>query len=271
MIIEEFKVRDKYGTNAIIVVGGNSDTDIKLDNSKIHFNGENNILIVDKGIVFKNSNIKFQGNNGLGYIRKPGNPAMLNVDIFSSTCLFIDQGSTYNGVVTMSCSEREGILVGKDKMFSLGLKMRTSDVHLLYDSDGKRINNSAGIIIGDHVWTGQDTTYTKGAIVGSGAVIGVRSVANGRIEANCVYAGVPCKKIRENIFWDRPSTHNYSYEKTLESQEFQGDINKFNYTKDNDSNIDEKLKIYEEIKSAKTVPEKIDLIDRVWSKEPLVF
>lgn len=64
-----------------------------------------------------------------------------------------------------------------------------------------RINNSKSIYIGDHVWIGQNALILKNTQIGSGSIIGAMSlVSHKKVASNCVYAGNPAQKIKENIF-----------------------------------------------------------------------
>lgn len=54
-----------------------------------------------------------------------------------------------------------------------------------------------GIIIGDDVWIGANTTITDGSHIAQGGVIGAGAVVRGKTEPFSVYAGVPAKLIRK--------------------------------------------------------------------------
>ncbi|KAF1297239.1 hypothetical protein BAU15_06740 [Enterococcus sp. JM4C] len=271
-LVEEYKQQKLVGTNRIIINDAEGvDSDLVLKNTKIAFKGERNVVVVDKGTNITNSSITFEGNDSLVYIKKSRNPVNIRASVFSETCLFIDTGASFNGAISISLSERENVLIGKDCMFSFGIWLRTSDVHLIYDLQGNRINNSKGIILGDHIWVGQDVHFTKGSMVGSGTVVGAKSLVSGILSSNCTYAGIPCRKIKSDTFWDRPSTHNYSREQTKESQKYKGNIANFNFVKKNKGNLSEKIAVYNALKELKSVPEKIKLIEeKIVNGKPLV-
>ena len=52
-----------------------------------------------------------------------------------------------------------------------------------------------GIIIEDDVWLGANVTVVDGAVISNGCVIGANSLVMGRLEAYCIYAGIPAKLI----------------------------------------------------------------------------
>lgn len=53
------------------------------------------------------------------------------------------------------------------------------------------------IKIGDGCWIGTRTTILPGVKIGSGVIIAAGSLVNKDCEANCMYAGVPARKIKE--------------------------------------------------------------------------
>lgn len=101
------------------------------------------------------------------------------------------------------------IVIGNDCMFSNSVMIRTSDGHGIFDASSKElINKPSDVFIGEHVWLGNSARVNKGSIINSGSVIGQGSVVSKVVDSNCIYAGVPAKKIKENIVWSR----TYSYD-----------------------------------------------------------
>jgi acetyltransferase-like isoleucine patch superfamily enzyme len=57
--------------------------------------------------------------------------------------------------------------------------------------------SKGGIIIHNNVWLGAGVIVLDGAIINEGVVVGANSLVIGELEANCIYAGNPAKKIRK--------------------------------------------------------------------------
>ena len=149
----------------------------QLINSKIIFNGENNVLICEENVVLNGTIINFYGDNSIIYLSSNYNHYKLFVNIFNNSVLFMDENIYFSSKLFLILSEEKSIFIGKDCLFSHGVAVRLADPHLIYDMDSmKRINPSEDVYFGDHVWIGQDALILKGTNVGSGSIVGARAV-----------------------------------------------------------------------------------------------
>ncbi len=152
------------------------------------------------------THLRFQGSNNLCIFA--GETAWpLDLDVrFSSDrgCLFMGRGATSNGTSIILEGIGRSVFVGEDCMFAAGSAIRTSDLHALIDrATGTCLNPSADVILNPHVWVGQDVLISKGVTVGSGAVIGAKSLVTRDVPAETVAGGVPAHVIRERVTWSR--------------------------------------------------------------------
>ena len=177
---------------------------IKLLNSKISFNGKNNIFI-SKNATLTNSNIEFRGNNSIIYLNKSN----LRINFFCGhhSNIYVGKNITTSSILTAHCAESTSLTIGDDCMFSFNIKIRTSDGHCIYCSNSmERVNIGKSIYIGDHVWIGTDCIILKNSSISSGSILGCNSVLSGKIiPCNTIYCGNPAKQIKQNIFWERES------------------------------------------------------------------
>jgi acetyltransferase-like isoleucine patch superfamily enzyme len=113
--------------------------------------------------------------------------------------------TTMNTANFLLQGSEKAIFVGHDCMFSTNIFARTSDSHsMLSYATGNRINRDDSIIIGDHVWVGRSVSFNKGARVTDDVIVGQGSVVSGKLpEKHCCYVGMPAKKVREDVTWDR--------------------------------------------------------------------
>jgi len=102
-------------------------------------------------------------------------------------------------------NEYKNIIIGSNCLISFRVTLRTSDIHTIFDKKTKQRTNQAGeVIIKDKVWIGPDTAVLKGVTIERGNIIGMKSVVTKSIlEQDCIYAGTPAKKVKDNILWDK--------------------------------------------------------------------
>ena len=71
------------------------------------------------------------------------------------------------------------------------------------DLNGKRINQAKDVVIGNHVWTGQQVTILKGTIIADDCILGACSLLTGKnYPTNCVIAGNPAKVVKTEVTWN---------------------------------------------------------------------
>ena len=200
---------------------------LNLDQSKVVFEGVHNILITPaapqekRGVVLSNSVVKFCGNNSLVFLSNSDCQYFVDISLYNNSFCYIGADNYFSSKLMLQCSEQCNILIGDDCMFSSGVWIRTSDVHLIYDVESRtRINNSKSVFIGDHVWIGQDAKLWKGSRVGSGAILGAGAFTSGKaIPSNTLWGGTPARQIRSGVtFISRISTHRFAGSVTEESQ-----------------------------------------------------
>lgn len=78
--------------------------------------------------------------------------------------------------------------------------------HGIFDvMSGKKCNFLPGkddeIIIGNHVWIGQEASIIFPCYIGSGSIVGLRAIVKGKYPNNTVIAGVPGKVVNQNRAW----------------------------------------------------------------------
>lgn len=201
----------------------------ELINSTIKFEGKNNLLFCEPGVVLESSSIYFGGNNAVVYIRSSIFHTMLNISVFSGSVFHLGKDCYFNKPMTVILSSDRNFFIGDDCIFSTGISVRTADPHLIYDcSTKKRINETKSVFLGDHVWVGQDCTLLKGTEIDSGSIIGAACLITGKkIPHNSSWAGVPAKLIKDNVFWDRACVNNWDEAKVNLSSDYTKFAGKF--------------------------------------------
>lgn len=95
-------------------------------------------------------------------------------------------------------------------MVSRFVSFQSNDGHDIFDvKTGKNTNASLEmskrkkIIIGNHVWIGQDATVLYNTEIGDGSIVGTKSLVKSKFPNNCVIAGNPARLIKTDVAWSR--------------------------------------------------------------------
>lgn len=171
------------------------------------FRGKNNRLEVAKGANIKFLHVEFWGDNGLVVIgptleRRPG--IRFTFRVGHDATVTVGKNVSCTRRAYMTASEGCTLSIGDDYMIAAGVEARTDDAHAIYDvSTGKRSNPSSSVTIGDHVWLGKFSAVLSGVTIGSGSIVGFRSIVTHDVPNNCIVAGAPAKLVRRDVAWER--------------------------------------------------------------------
>lgn len=176
-----------------------------LIHTKIDVSGTDNDIIISYKAILKNVHIHISGSHNKVYI---GDFSTLKgVEIWiedDNNEVVIGKHSTFEGNVHIACIEGQKIHIGKDCMFSANIDLRTGDSHSIIDMEGKRINPSKNIKIGEHVWCGTKVSILKGSVISDESIIGTGSIVTRQFnEKNVVIAGNPAMIVKKEITWER--------------------------------------------------------------------
>ena len=177
-----------------------------IENIKINFNGKNNYIEINEGIVKKLLLIESRGDNNICKIGQ--NPNINDLKIYlenDSEVLIGNNFSVVQAVITHTRDNGCKVHIGDDCMFSYNLVLRTSDRHTIYDIHTKELlNKSEDIIIGNHVWIAAKALILKGIVIPNDCVIGASAIVTRKFSTpNCIIAGNPAKIVKQNINWNK--------------------------------------------------------------------
>lgn len=152
-----------------------------LNGSSIVFNGSNNTLVCDKGVVLKDSTISFLGDNGTAYLGYADCPHHIAADISTDSVLVISEGCRTDGLLSITASEGRNVIIGSCCRFGDGCWVRTSDQHGVYGFDSlKRTNPPKSTVIESDCRFGSHCHILKGTYVASGIDVDPFSVLSNR-------------------------------------------------------------------------------------------
>ena len=177
-----------YLRRTAFLVSGTGNKIQVLDNARVantivRIEGDGHHLVVGPECVIKSMTVAFQGDSGL---------------------LSVGAETTIEDAHLAVTESSSTISIGTGCMLAFGVDVRCGDSHGIFDrATRQRLNPARNIHIGDHVWLAAHTEVLKGVTIGSGSVIGIRSVVTHDVPPNVVACGNPAKVVRENIVWER--------------------------------------------------------------------
>lgn len=174
--------------------------------------GQGNCLVVGEGTRIKQTKFQFYGSNNLVVLGANSNINKLDARIWGSNSAIFIGSFTYVG--SLSChikSDSGSIEIGDGCLVANNVSIHTSDHHPIYElSTGSRVNPDKNVRIMRHVWIGGNVSIQKGVTISQDSVIGRGAIVTRDVDSNCVYAGVPARKVKSGITWD--NFMNSSYE-----------------------------------------------------------
>jgi acetyltransferase-like isoleucine patch superfamily enzyme len=200
--------RSLIGPNKIKDFGrdnGVTAQDAVFTGCQIQFLGDNNQITIEPGARFTNLEIHVVGSGNTLRIASGTN--------FQKGWMWIGshRGAVHVGANTLitdaalTITEPDmSISIGRDCLFSWKIDIRCGDGHPIIDVEsGRKINPARPIEIGDHVWLGADVQILKGVRIGTGSIVGTRSLVTKDIPPNALAAGAPARVLRTGVSWTR--------------------------------------------------------------------
>lgn len=193
--------------NTYRVRGGNNFMIKGVYAAHCHFNisGKDNTIEIIPGITrMNNCSITIKGCNCKVHIGKDSNLNNCHLYIEDDGGeIFIGKHVTVTGQTNLAVIEGKKIIIGEDCLFSSEISFRVGDSHSILDKETrKRINPSADISIGNHVWIGHSAKVLKGAVVGKNSIIATGAIVTGKhFPNNSIIGGIPGKVLKEGVEW----------------------------------------------------------------------
>ncbi|OBR89887.1 galactoside O-acetyltransferase [Clostridium ragsdalei P11] len=165
--------------------------------------GHRNKLEIEEGCRLKNTTIRFYGNNNFVKIENDCVANELEVYVQDdSNTVSIGHNTHFTGKAHLACIEGCELSIGSRCLLSSEVTFRTGDSHSILDKEGKRINYSSSISVGDHVWIGNKVIVLKGTKISDETIVGTGSIVTGKeFEGNSVIVGTPAKIIKHDVSW----------------------------------------------------------------------
>lgn len=173
---------------------------------------KNSVIVIYEGVGgFERSTLVLRGSNHNVVIKESQYKIKkLSIELKGKSLhCFIDKDFSCSGA-NINVREDTGIFIGRDCMFSNGINILNSDMHAIFDSTGKCINQGKDVVIGDHCWIGQNVQILKGVFLADGTIVGAQSVVTkSNLSSNSIIVGNPGKIIKTDVSWSRLAPLNF--------------------------------------------------------------
>lgn len=205
------------GSNNHITFG----KDIKgINNLEFDLTANSNVKIDDNCKILKDFKFESRGLNGTSSVIINQNCRLTNglIKLYNHdkcSSILINEDCTFETNLELHANSGKKIIIGRDCMFSHDIDLWAGDGHTVFDVEtGKNTNSNYDelpgyknlIVIGDHVWVSKGAFIMHGTNIGSGSIVGAKSVVKGKYPNNCTIAGNPSKIVKKNVAWSREMT-----------------------------------------------------------------
>lgn len=236
----------------------------ELSNSTISFKGVNNLLYCEGNVKIVNSNFSFEGSNSIVYLSSTQySQYSFNLVIYNDSTFFIGKNNNLSSPININIQENQNVVIGADCSISSGVNIRTADIHPIYDNnDGERINYAKSVFIGDHVWLGHLSYISRGAKIGSGAIIENYSFIphNAIIYSNSFVVGNPAKIEKREVFFIKEFLGYHKAEDSLNTKNYKSDVFIFEFVNHETLDLDKIDKILKEL----NVEDRLEFIQKLF-------
>jgi len=168
---------------------------------EIHIRGRNNVFKCES--LFKHGGVLIKGDNNEITIGRGGELRNLRLWIVGNNCrIHLGDSIIFNGGRVVCAGENNYVSIGDRCMFAEGIEIWASDTHPVF-KDGKTINPSRPVVIGQHVWLGTNVMVLKGTVIKEGAIVGMGSLVKGLVPSRSMAVGNPAHVVKTDVDWDK--------------------------------------------------------------------
>jgi hypothetical protein len=216
--IEALGIRQLAGPEFTVAV---TDPVRPVGELRVQTAGTGNLLFLDnrawRGRLI--ATLRLLGNDSAIVFNDIGNDGFVMLhDVFMRShrqFLFWGQGATAVGCSIEIEGVDFGVAIGDDALISHGVTIRNYNMHGLHDlRTGVAIGRPpASLVLERHVWLGQDALLLNCARIGSGSVVGARSLVTRPVPPCVIAAGSPATVRRQGVSWGRDTYRMTSAER----------------------------------------------------------
>lgn len=200
---QSIQVAGHLDGNTLVLPDGSSKVQCNL-----HFAGTGNTLVVGEKCQVK-ATIRVEGNHNT-FIFAGDSPRAFNATVdcrAQQSALYVGRNCSAASVNFWLEGKGKSIFMGDDAQCSWNIWVRVGEGHGLIDlQQGCTLHRTEDVVIGPHVWLGQDVIISKGLSIGAGSIIGARAIVTRSVPARVAAAGAPARVIKHEVSWTRSPT-----------------------------------------------------------------
>lgn len=236
----------------------------EITKSTISFKGNNNILYCEGNVKITNAQFLFEGSNSIVYLSSAMNTQYsFTLVIYNNSTFFIGRDGNLSSPININIQENQNVIIGAECSLSSGVNIRTADIHPIYDNETKqRINHARSVFIGDHVWIGHLAYISRGAKIGSGAIVDNYSFVphNAQIHSNSLVVGNPARVEKQNVFFTKEFLGYHNAEDSINTQYYKSDVFIYEFVNKETLNLNQIDKILNDL----SVEDRLEFVQKLF-------
>ncbi len=91
-------------------------------------------------------------------------------------------------------------MIGEDVAVGPGTKIIAYSNYYHPEKKVTEVKITGDILIKNNVFLGANCTILPGTIINENVIVGAGSLVEGELEANAIYVGIPCKKVKSDWY-----------------------------------------------------------------------
>ncbi len=98
---------------------------------------------------------------------------------------------------TVSLIVHEKLDIGNEVMLGENVKVYDNEHVINGNKVERKLFNTGAVMIKDNCWIANNAVVLKGTTMGPNTLVAALTMASGNLEANAMYMGVPCRKLKK--------------------------------------------------------------------------
>lgn len=194
---------DWWAANGDLMLVGPDAAQVQIRAGLATVPGSRSLLVLGSGTRLHEVNMAEPG--GVIAVGDDANLYAASLTVREASTILIGEQTTCTFAAHLDARNGGAIVVGADGMWGNGQRILTDDMHAIRDAaSGRRLNGFGGrVVIGAHVWLGEQVCIIGDGRIGAGSVVGQGALVKGDLPPASLCVGRPAAPVRRGIVWTR--------------------------------------------------------------------